>query len=120
MNAAVSRVDRITLRVLLSDPDAEGLPDQERLEEALVRAPGTKHGPSANKPPRRGIGEQVEARINGVRLGQASVTGGWLAFDVQPVQLAFGKNLIGLRVDGRDGTQAEMQIEKVELDIVYQ
>ena len=120
VNEDVSRVDRITLRVLLSDPDAEGLPDQDRLEEALVRAPGTKHGPSANKPPRRGIGEQVEARINGVRLGQASVTGGWLAFDVQPVQLAFGKNLIGLRVDGRDGTQAEMQIEKVELDIVYQ
>lgn len=119
VNAEAERVDRLVLRVLLSDPAGEGQPDACRLEPALVRA-GGKLAPTHNQPPVKGIEKDTEARINGVLLGQATVVGGWLVFAVRPKQLALGRNLIGIRTTARAANVCdEIVIEKVELDVRY-
>lgn len=118
--AEAARVDRIILRILLSDPAAAELPEEKRLKPALVRPPWQKLGPNYNIPPETGCEKRIEVRVNGVLLGQASVEEGWLAFGVKPEQLTFGGNLIGIRARGRAAdTTEEIRIEKVELEVKY-
>jgi hypothetical protein len=93
------RVQATTLRIKLSDPSADD--------------------PLA--PPGRARGDCVEVTLNGVLLSQPRVEDAWLVFDVKPDWVAFGRNVVGIRVTGRDFAPAEeLSVEKIELHVTYQ
>lgn len=127
VNTDIEGVRSLELRVLLSDPEAAGLPPAETLDQDSVRdtiVPKRDGGPPPltyrNIPPKKKIEENVEVRINNIKLNQARVDRGWLVFKVKPVSLALGPNLIGLRVTApRPLTQKPMFIEKLELHVKY-
>ena len=101
MAAEADRVDRITLRLLLSDPEAENLADDERLQPVTVATIGHP-GTLQNTPAAKGIEDQIEVRVNNIFLGTPTmVEEGWLVFTVQPKFLAVGDNLVGVRVTER-------------------
>ena len=115
-----SLIKDICLRVLVSDPAAENLQYSDRLKRVIVREVGTKLGPSWNMPPIKGIEKDTEVRINGTLLVTGVVKSGWLNFKVSINQVAFGKNLIGIRVRNRPhDVSSELKIEKIELDVNY-
>ena len=58
-------------------------------------------GKRPNVPPAQGIEDQIELRLNNILLPSPVVEAGWLVFTAQGDQFAVGKNLVGLRVDGR-------------------
>ena len=121
-------VDRITLRLLLSDPEAENLPDDGRLQPVTVATIG--HPDTLqNIPAAKGIEDQIEVRVNNILLGTPTTEEGWLVFAVQPKFLAVADNLVGVRVTGGGrgiptpmrSTDAQHQIlvEKLEVHIEY-
>ena len=117
--AEVDRVDQITLRLLLSDPEAENLPEEQRLQPVTVATIG--HPDTLqNTPAAKGIEDQIEVRVNNIRLGTPTVEEGWLVFAVQPKVLAVGDNLVGVQVTERPvDTQGQILIEKLEVHIEY-
>ncbi len=111
-------LSRLSLRVLISDPTADDLAEDQRVEPAKLWTyePLTK----TNQPPALGIEQRVEARINNIPLGPAAMSGGWLELPVTADQLAVGDNLIGLRhACHPDGRTEQILIEKVELHVKY-
>ncbi len=113
-------VSSLTLWVLLSSLEADSTLDEERLEKALVRKPKTKLGPSYNRPLRRGITNGLSVRSNGVVLPSPKIQAGWLVYPLKPSQLARGENIIGLRIQPRDGhTPDQLRIEKLEIRVRY-
>jgi len=120
VTARTEHVPQITVRVLLSDPEASKVPAAERLETVSMAShdqPGRKRN---NVPPRKGIEKAVELRLNNALLGPATVKEGWLTFAVRPRQLAVGNNLIGLRLT-RPRTPAEspVLVEMLEIEVKY-
>ena len=127
-SAEADRVDQITLRLLLSDPEAENLPDDERLQQVTVATIG--HPDTLqNNPAAKGIEDQIEVRVNNILLETPKIEEGWLVFAVQPKFLAVGDNLVGVRVSGSGkGIPAPMRstevqhqilIEKLEVHLKY-
>ena len=114
-----TRVKSIMLLLLLSDPAAEGLPAIQRLQPVTV---ATKGHPDTfqNTPAVKGVEDQIEVRINNIRLRSMCVDAGWLVFPVAPEQLAIGSNLVGVSVTGRPSDlRVEIIIEKLELHVKY-
>jgi hypothetical protein len=118
VRAAADKIDDLTLRLLLSDLSAKGLPEDLRV--ARTRLWIYEGHPAENEPPLKGVERRIEVRINNLKLDPPRVEGGWLIFEVCPQQLAWGENLIGVRVSHhpRDHRQ-EIRIEKVELKVDY-
>ena len=127
VNQAPDRVQEISLHLLLHDPGAAALPEDERLASVLVRehvVPPRVGGPGPmhhwTSPPERGIEKHIEVRVNNCRLGQAREEDSWLVFPVQPDQLAAGENLVGVRVTRRPpGISEGILVEKLELAVSY-
>jgi len=119
VSAAADDIREITLRIVLSDAGAADLPDSGRLDSVLVE--GFSHpAPYHNSPPAAGIEKLIEARINNIPLGPATVEEGWLIFDVEAGMLAVGENLVGVRVTHRPpDVRKEILIEKLELHVGY-
>ena len=84
----------------------------------------------------KGIERLIEVRINNILLGPATIAAGdlvlmqagddvqegmgWLAFPVDPRQLAVGENLVGVRVTSRPAeVREEIIIERLELHVDY-
>jgi len=113
-----NRIETLTLRLLLSDLAAQGIPAQQRIAATRM---WTYHGhPEDNIPPFKGIEQRIEVRINNLLLPSSRIENGWLLFDVQPQQVARGDNLIGIRVASHpEEHRQEIRIEKVELAIDY-
>ena len=119
VTAEADRVDQITLRLLLSDPEAENLPDDQRLQPVTVATIGHP-GTLENTPAAKGIEDQIEVRVNNIRLGTPTVEEGWLVFAVQPKFLAVGDNLVGLRVTERPvDIRGQILVEKLEVHLEY-
>ena len=119
VDADADRVDRITLRLLLSDPEAENLSDDERFQPVTVATIGHP-GTFQNTPAAKGIEDQIEVRVNNIFLGTSVVEEGWLVFAVQPKFLAVGDNLVGVRVIERaPNVQHQILIEKLEIHLEY-
>ena len=126
--AEADYVNRITLRLLLSDPEAANLPDDQRLQPVTVATIGHP-GTLQNSPAAKGIEDQIEVRVNNIRLGTPTVDEGWLVFAVQPKFLAVGDNLVGVRVSGcgrgipapmrSTEVQHQILIEKLEIHLEY-
>ena len=63
----------------------------------------------------------LEIRINNLLLGPGDVRENWLVFPVQPVCLAVGDNLVGVKIAPRPSDAVnQIQIEKLELHVDYQ
>lgn len=111
------QVERVCIHVLLSDPTAERLPSDERLQVVTV---ATKAHTLQNIPPAKGIKDRLELRLNNALLNRPCVDEGWLIFTANPNQFAVGNNLIGLRVTERvSDASAEISIEKLEVHVNY-
>ena len=119
VDAEADCVGRITLRLLLSDPEAENLPEDQRLQSVTVATIGHP-GTLQNTPAAKGIEDQIEVRINNILLGTPTVEEGWLVFAVQPKFLAVGDNLVGVRVTERPAdVHHQILIEKLEVHLEY-
>ena len=135
--ANADRVDQITLRLLLSDPEADPpLSPRKQGEEGKISGcnrslwrPSVIPTPFRTAPAAKGIEDQIEVRVNNILLGTPTVLEGWLVFAVQPKFLAVGDNLVGVRVTGcgRDvpapmrspDLQHQILIEKLEIHLEY-
>ena len=128
VSAETDRVDRITLHLLLSDPEAENLTDDQRLQPVTVATIG--HPDTLqNTPPAKGIEDQIEVRVNNILLETPKIEEGWLVFAVQSKFLAVGDNLVGVRVTGcgrgipapmrSTDAQHQILIEKLEVHLEY-
>lgn len=93
--AARDRIADLTLRVLLSDPGAESLPEAQTLGRAEVRR---YYGGWVryNTPPSKDIVKSLEVRLNGGLLRDPEVENGWLVFRPDPRQFTIGDNLVGI------------------------
>ena len=117
--AEEGRVERITLRLLLSDPEAENLSDDRRLQRVTVATIGHP-GTLQNIPAAKGVEDQIEVRVNNILLGTPTVLDGWLVFAIQPKFLAVGDNLVGVRVTERPTeVRHQILIEKLEVHLEY-
>ena len=117
--AEADRVDQIALRLLLSDLEAESLPEDRRLQPVTVATIGHP-GTLQNIPAAKGIEDQIEVRVNNILLGTPAAEEGWLVFAVQPKFLAVSDNLVGIRVTERPAdAQHQILIEKLEVHIEY-
>ena len=116
-----AHVERLSVRVLLSDPAAQNLPENQRLPQITVATIGHPDGHLANIPVTKGIENEIAARLNNAPLGKPSVDGGWLVFaNVPPELFAVGSNLIGLRVTSpRPRGREEILVEKLEVHVQY-
>ncbi len=109
----------VDVRVLLSDPSASALPDDERLDPVEIAQIGHPDRSLMNDPPARAIANRVEVRLNNLRLGPPTVQDGWLVYPARPEQFAVGENLVGVRLSrGTPGPQP-VQIEKLEAHVRY-
>lgn len=115
VSAISNMIEKITLRMLLSDPSVKNAPDDTRLEKVA-----DKFNRITQIPPKKGIEKSIEVRVNNLLLDSVQIEEGWLTFPVAAWQLAVGKNLIGVRVVNRDiDIQDELRIERVELRVEY-
>ena len=106
----------LRLHLLLSDPEATDLADDERLQAVRV-APRRFLD---HMPPAKGIEKSIEVRLNNLSLGEGRIEAGWIVFDVKPVQLALGENLVGIRVKSRPkDARQPLIVEKLELHMRY-
>ena len=103
--------------MLLSDSSTLKLDQNQTIEKAMVTdfwgVPKL-----FNSPPRKGIEEITQVRINNSLLPQSNVENGWLLFTPNPNQFAVGLNLIGISLVNSNH-QSTLTIEKVELHIKY-
>ena len=110
----------MALRLLLSDPAAADLPEDQRLSPVVVATIGHPDGALQNIPAARGIEEQIEVRLNNAQLGRPAIEEGWLVFAVEPELFAAGENLVGVRVVQRPGTASGLiVVEKLEVRVAY-
>ncbi len=120
VTAAAERIKQIAVRILLSDAEAKERPAAERLPPVVMAChdqPGRKR---LNVPPRKGIEDRIELRLNNALLGRPVVKGGWLLFRARPEQLAVGNNLVSVRLGQRRApTQGPVVVEMCEIDVVY-
>jgi hypothetical protein len=119
MDAHADVVKRVQMKVLLSDPAAEGTPWEDRIHtEPVVIC--THSSRDHAQPPARDIQHGLRARINGILLDEPRIQEGWLVYDLKPVQLALGKNIVALRLgDGRGDAGDQMTVEKLEIQVKY-
>ena len=120
LNANSGYIEQVTVRLLLSDPGAKGLPERDRLPQVKIATMGHADRQLYNVPPANRIERTIELRLNNSLLPQATVDQGWLVFPAHPDLFAVGNNLIGLRVSDRPPeAQAEILVEKLEVHIRY-
>ena len=113
-------IEQLTVRVLLSDGAADGLPDAARLERVVVATMAHPDLMLFNVPPALDIGGRIELRLNNALLDTADVDGGWLVSAADPEQFALGNNLVGIRLSGRSpDAPGEATVEKLEVHVRY-
>jgi hypothetical protein len=119
VNSLANEVEGIGLRILLSDPAAKDLPWEERIHDKPVRI-ASMSSRDFTEPPARTIVDQLRVRINGVILDSPEVSDGWLIYQLKPVQLAHGRNVLAFVLSGtRPQVQEKITIEKMEIDVRY-
>ena len=111
-------IKAITLSILLSDPATEDLAPEETIDRAMI-TDFWSVPKLFNSPPRKGIEERIEVRLNNALLARPVVEKGWLVFRPHPRQFAVGKNLVGIVAKGRDLHDPQMTVEKVEVRVEY-
>ena len=113
------RVKSALLRLLLSDPGAAGLAEEQRLARVEVATIGHPDGRLINEPAAKGIETLIRVRLNNIPLAEPTVEQGWLIFALGPELVAVGEHLIGIGVVGRADGEAELVVEKAEIAVKY-
>ena len=112
------RVERLTLRILFSDPGTENLPEYQKIDAAPIN-PFWDRPQLFTSPARKDVINRLQVRLNGVLLERATVDAGWFIFDTNPKLFAVGINLVGILVTDRDSQGLPMTVEKVEAHVGY-
>ena len=112
------RIERLTLRILFSDPGTEDLPEHLKINSAPIN-PFWDRPQLFTSPVRKDMINSLQVRLNGVLLDRAVVDAGWFIFDTDPKLFAVGINLVGILVTGRDSQGIVMTVEKVEAHVEY-
>ena len=112
------RIERLTLRILLSDPETENPPEGQKIDTVSIN-PFWDRPQLFTSPARKDMIDRLEVRLNGILLEEGIVDAGWFIFDTSPKQFAVGINLVGLRVTDRDSQGEAMTVEKVEAHVEY-
>lgn len=114
------QLEALELRLLLSDPAAAELPDDQRLTTVTIATIGHAGKGLLSIPPATGIESHIEMRINNILLASPIEENGWLVYrQIPPAVFAAGENLIGVCAAARTTEQEAMQIEKLELHVRY-
>ena len=116
--AEADRIERLTLRVLFSDPGTENLPADQKIDPVSIN-PFWDRLQLFTSPARKDMIDRLEVRLNGMLLDRAIVDAGWFVFDTNPNLFAMGINLVGIRGLGRDSQEAAVTVEKVEAHVEY-
>ena len=124
VNLMADRVDEISVHLLLSDPNAKDLPEDQRIPRGLIRKTlpwGTFDGTQGRlytTAPAKGIEDRIQLRLNNVLLEKPVIENGWLVFHSVPPELfAVGENLVGVGLGPSSGQP--LVIEKLEAHVKY-
>lgn len=112
------RIERLTLRILLSDPETENLAEGQKIDAVSIN-PFWDRLQLFTSPVRTDMIDRLEVRLNGMLLDRAIVDAGWFVFHTSLKQFAVGINLVGIRVTDRDSQGAPITVEKVEAHVEY-
>ena len=118
LEAQAPRLEKLTLRLLLSDPAAQHLPAAQKVEPVSIN-PFWDRDQLYTAPPCRNLAGQLEVRLNNILLSACIIEAGWFVFAVDPLVPAVGENLVGLRLPGRNPHAAPATVEKIELHANY-
>ena len=118
LDLAAERIAAAELRLLLSDPSAEDLPESQRLPLVQVATIGHPDGELVNIPAAQGVERTVQIRLNNALLEQPTVDDGWLIWPVEGLLLAAGANLVGISTQGRAVDAPHLVVEKLEIAVV--
>ena len=116
--AEAERIERLTLRILFSDPGTENLPEGQKIDAVSIN-PFWDRPQLFTSPTQKEVIDRLEVRLNGMLLDGGIVDAGWFIFDTNPKLFAVGINLVSIRVTGRDTQEAVVTVEKVEAHVEY-
>jgi hypothetical protein len=116
--AEAEQIERLTLRILFSDPGTENLPEGQKIDAVPIN-PFWDRPQLFTSPVQKSMIDRLEVRLNGVLLDRGIVDVGWFIFDVNPKLFAVGINLVGILVTGRDSQGEAMTVEKIEAHVEY-
>jgi len=124
VNLLAARVDEVSIHLLLSDPNAKDLPEDQRIPAGLIRKTlpwGTFEGTEGRlytTAPAKGIEHRIQLRLNNAPLEKPVIEDGWLVFhSVPPKLFAVGENLVGAGLGPNSGQR--LVIEKLEGHVKY-
>ena len=112
------RIRSLTLHLLLSDPSTTHLSEHDKIDSSPIN-PFWNISELSTSPPRKGIEERVEVRVNGILLDRGRAERGWLVFHPDARVFAIGENLIGIVAAPRSPETAAMTVEKLEVRVKY-
>jgi hypothetical protein len=119
VNALAGEVKKIDLRILLSDPNAAGLPWKDRIHDEPIRI-ASQSNMDFNEPAALTLVDQLRVRINGVILDKPAIQDGWLIYQLKPSQLAHGSNVIAIVLTRSESQEkGRLTVEKLEIDVQY-
>ncbi len=113
-----SRIDSLSLRVLLSDPATKGVPDDQKVRPAPIN-PFWNQVKAFTSPPRKDLVHRLQLRVNNILLPTSTTDHGWFVFQAHPHQFSPSENLVGLLITGRELQTAPITVEKIELHVDY-
>ncbi|MCY3758837.1 MAG: hypothetical protein OXG96_14035, partial [Acidobacteria bacterium] len=74
-----TQIGGLTLALLLSDPATRGLPAEQTIDRASIN-PFWNNPQLYTSPPRRGVEDGLEVRVNGALLAEGRVEEGWVVY----------------------------------------
>ena len=120
VNLLEDKIAKIDLCILLSDPSSAALSWEERMFNKPIRI-ASQSTRDFNEPPALTLINNLRVRINGIILEKPEVIEGWLTYQLKPLQLAHGRNVIALVLTGTDSIPQDRRVtvEKLEIDVRY-
>ena len=120
LDLAAERIASAELRLLLSDPSAEDLPDGLNSYHQYKWRPSVI--PTANSSisqRRKGWNKSLQIRLNNALLEQPTVDDGWLIWPVEENALGSPEQiLVGISAQGRALDAPQLIVEKLEIAVV--
>lgn len=116
--AESKRIESLTLRLLLSDPAANDLPTDNKMDPVSIN-PFWDRDKIFNFPPAKALGEQLQVRVNNIPLTGCIADNGWFIFHADPACFAVGENLVGVLAEARNRQAMPCSLEKLELHVSY-
>lgn len=117
-NKMNNHIASLTLRVLLSDPATNHLPEDQKIDSVAIN-PFWDNPRQETSPVRKDLVDRLEVRVNNILLEKPTVANGWFIFQPDPLAFAVGENLVGILVQDRDRQILPISVEKLEVHVSY-